>query len=136
MLLQNTRDFRSGVCFHNLQNLRRFDYTSFKPVPPDAQPFTDEELREFVARNGVDDPLRASELRVSLLRASSTKMWLSADQAVALVRLFSKSDERVEVAVIAYARILDKNRFWKVGRASVRYRDLRRVEGGKAGELV
>jgi hypothetical protein len=118
MLVQHVETVRSGVCLNNLQFPCRFDYTSFKPVPPDAQSFTDEELRAFVSRNGVDDPLKASELRVSLLRASSTKMWLSADQAVALVRLFSKSDERVEVAVIAYARILDKNRFWKVGEES------------------
>lgn len=93
----------------------RFDYTSFVPPPAAAQPLPDDDLRAFLARAGVDDAEKATELRVSLLRAHSTKLWLTSDQAVALVRMFSRSDERVEVAVIAYARILDKRQFWKVG---------------------
>lgn len=103
------------------------DYTSYVEPGSHEEPLTGEALGEMLQSEGIAHRVVGSLMDPSsmwtcaspayalcLLREASVNFWITAEQAVRLIHLFETAEQHVEAAIILYARILDKDNFYKV----------------------
>jgi len=88
------------------------DYLSHIGPPEGAKPLTDDKLDGLISN--LMQMEASAEDKVGWLRLRSTSKYLTCSQLVKIVDVFLFSAERVEVAVMFYNRLVDKDDFWEV----------------------